>query len=1057
MKSSLLSLFLGLVTLSSFAQLSFLDPVTVARRINPMRVTINDFDGNGFKDLAFTTERHPDLVVEYNNGDGTYSEGVTTIGKGVQGVAPLASGDLNNDGLADIAYYDYYESGSDHVVMLLSTGQAFSQTRISSDLISVAQIKIIDFDGDGNQDVLISSSTNPLQIYKGDGAGHFVLQVLPGILGNDFSLIDVNKDGLKDFITLSNTGIAVFIQSGSTIYTRHDIATQGQPLDLTTADFDGDGFTDVALVQTNGTTFKGELYYLLNDHTGNFISGVAISTPSHPFRGIDHLDYNQDSKEDIVVGTYGGNDGIVLMQNTGSNTFVNKPIDDLSTEIGYVAAADLDHDGVSELVEITLNRTLEVFALQAGDYKLAFRKIVSPEPISGKCIDLNKDGILDLITGNYGSRSISILYGKSDHTFEDPSYLETKGNTTSVDAADYNGDEFPDIIFYALNNTGSVRQFGIYLSDGTGGFLPVQELSPSGGNTVIACDLNNDSKMDIFSGQYILFGDGTGSFPTNSFIYVPSSILSQKVGDLNADGWLDLIFCDGTYVYGTTNLGAGNFSALFTITTSIIPYRISTGDFNGDNLADIVAVSYTKFSVLLNHAGGPFQEKVVSVEPESNYGSSTPLLMDFDQDGLTDIAIGQNQGVKIYLQQTDGTFQVFKYIKDVFPDFMEAVDLNGDAKLDILSYQANGDAVVFIANDLVAEPISGPSSVVASSVTDISATLSLQKGSGNGRIILMKEGSAVNTAPADGKFYTANAKFGTGDALGSSNFVVMRSDNTSVDINGLHSNTTYFVAAFEYDSNSLLIDYLQGTSVTASFTTQKTQVITPTSIETKTMGDPDFTIAFQADSGLPVTVTLVSGGATLTNGRISIQSPGPVKLLVEQSGNAEYASVQVEVTFCINPVQPAVTSVSTGPGQITLASSSDTNNHWLRNGTPIANALQKTYTPDQDGIYSVVVNYSGCTSESLPTANVIAAVHDAYSAQVQIYPNPASDLITIEVLKDKFLSLHFYNGMGQQFPVTATWTGRILSATLPPLSDGIYIVEVKTSEGSYRQKMMIRN
>jgi len=788
MKIFLLSLGFILITLSSFGQFGFLDPVPIVKGPYPSRITVNDFDGNGFKDLAYTTETYPQLVVEYNNGDGTYTEGTTPIGKGINGIAILASGDLNNDGLADIAYYDYYDPESDRVVILFSTGKAFSQTRINDNLISsLTQFKITDFDGDGNRDVLFLNSSNPLQLYKGDGAGHFSLLALPAIVGTDFSLVDVNNDGLNDFISLSNTGISVFTQGANSTYSRHDIATQGQPGDLTTADFDADGFADVAIIQTNLTSFQGELYTLTNDKTGNYISGTAIATPSHPLSGIDHLDYNNDGKEDIVVGTAFGNDGIVLMQNTGNWTFVNKPINDLSTLIFDVVAADLDHDGVPELIQAGLDRTVAVFALQAGDYKLTFRKIVSPQPFSGKCIDLNKDGILDLVTGNIGSRSLSILYGKSNRTYEAPFYLEVKGTTVYVDAADYNSDHYPDIIFYTLGSSG--RQFGIYLSDGTGGFLPVRELTPSAGFNIIAADLNNDSKMDIFSGQYILFGDGSGSFPTNLLITVPSAILSQQVGDLNADGWLDLILCDGTNVYGSTNLGAGNFSSLFPITTSITAHRIATGHINGDNLADIVAVSDNKFSVLINQPGGTFLEEIVGVEPEINYGTSVPLLSDFDQDGRVDIAISQNQGVKVFLQQADGSFTVFKYIKDVLPDFMEAVDLNGDNWLDILVYQTNGEAVEFIAN----------------------------------------------------------------------------------------------------------------------------------------------------------------------------------------------------------------------------------------------------------------------------TANLISGVYGYPEENLKIYPNPASDFITIEVPKDDFVSLCFYNGMGQQFPATATRTGNALLAPLPSLSQGIYIAEVKTSLGFYRQKIIVRN
>jgi len=68
-------------------------------------------------------------------------------------------------------------------------------------------------------------------------------------------------------------------------------------------------------------------------------------------------------------------------------------------------------------------------------------------------------------------------------------------------------------------------------------------------------------------------------------------------------------------------------------------------------------------------------------------------------------------------------------------------------------------------------------------------------------------------------------------------------------------------------------------------------------------------------------------------------------------------------------------------------------------------------------------------------ANVAILISGVYAypeENLKIYPNPASDFITIEVPKDDFVSLCFYNGIGQQFPATATRTGNALSAPSLP-------------------------
>ena len=78
------------------------------------------------------------------------------------------------------------------------------------------------------------------------------------------------------------------------------------------------------------------------------------------------------------------------------------------------------------------------------------------------------------------------------------------------------------------------------------------------------------------------------------------------------------------------------------------------------------------------------------------------------------------------------------------------------------------------------------------------ATVHWVRGNGDRVIVLAREGSAVNNDPMIGVSYTANAAFGSGDQLGSGNYVVYDGTGTQVTVTALASTTNYYFAVYEY-------------------------------------------------------------------------------------------------------------------------------------------------------------------------------------------------------------------------------------------------------------------
>jgi hypothetical protein len=98
-------------------------------------------------------------------------------------------------------------------------------------------------------------------------------------------------------------------------------------------------------------------------------------------------------------------------------------------------------------------------------------------------------------------------------------------------------------------------------------------------------------------------------------------------------------------------------------------------------------------------------------------------------------------------------------------------------------------------------------------VGSTSLRLKWTNGNGSRRLVLGKQGTAVNSNPVDGTSYTANATFGTGDEIGTGNFVVFGSTIDSVVVTGLNMNATYHFRVYEYNGTGGVQNYL--TSISA--------------------------------------------------------------------------------------------------------------------------------------------------------------------------------------------------------------------------------------------------
>jgi hypothetical protein len=331
--------------------------------------------------------------------------------------------------------------------------------------------------------------------------------------------------------------------------------------------------------------------------------------------------------------------------------------------------------------------------------------------------DFNGDGILDIVTANNSTSSVSVYFGRADGTFAAPIDTNTGLPASDLALGDFNNDGKLDIAI--SNNTGRSAQ--VLLGNGNGTFQPAELISLDGqAVSITASDFNNDGKVDLAIGitQFgslilneieVLQGDGAGHFALAATLGLggTNSLVSKiRVGDFNKDGKVDIAVLQQQELNAW--FGNGNFTfEQHRLAEFPQANDMNTGDLNQDGFTDILISTFDGGSTGSASTGGVLaflgtpthnfvsQNAILSSNfsgSSATYGSPSEMIAaDVNGDGINDIvaldddASSQN-GVYIWLGTATGGFQPtpvrFIYTTDRNKVAMVAGDFNRDGKID---------------------------------------------------------------------------------------------------------------------------------------------------------------------------------------------------------------------------------------------------------------------------------------------------------------------------------------------------------------------------------------
>lgn len=672
-------------------------------------VVAGDFNGDLSTDLAAWDDGS--VWVRLGSGDGGF--GPRLVLSGDEGLRSLvASGDLDADGRDDLVGLDDFGP-----LVWLSNGDGTfaSPTSWAAPDIALAY-RFAHVDGDPHLDLVAGLNDGTLVVYLGDGTGGFRATVTTAMTSavEDVDVTDWNEDGVLDVVATLRFDAPQFlfgIGDGS-------FAPPFDPLPLSStdevaiADLDGDSHDDVV------TRNSQSLRIRFGDGTGGAgTSEVVYSAPSGFLRSIDIGDFDDDGAPDILVAldTSASRDVFVL-ENQGDRSFLEVPggrvgdqprsvhavpvdadgtldavfASDAGVEILFgdgdggfetfesvgdfffartSTVGDVDSDGLSDVVLGTFNGETRVFLGDGDSIQPGAVSDGGVEPVAMQLVDLDGDGVLDLVTANdFGSspnaRAISVSRGTGDGSFTDLVELLPGTNARDCTAHDFNGDGNADVA--VLESGGVVR---VLAGNGEGSLTEGASVFANFSSNALACaDIDHDGHPDLVTANpsslvpgsgsvSILLGLGDGSFAAPYEYLAGVGPERVRLADLDGDGALEVVVSSNSQITVLRGLGAGLFGPPVSFSASLSGNSFELVDIDGDGACDAVvgmgntvsSVSQDRVAILRGLGDGSFEH---AGHHASGEGTADLAVFDIDGDGDRDVVSVGRRSVSVLRNAT---------------------------------------------------------------------------------------------------------------------------------------------------------------------------------------------------------------------------------------------------------------------------------------------------------------------------------------------------------------------------------------------------------------------
>ncbi len=345
----------------------------------------------------------------------------------------------------------------------------------------------------------------------------------------------------------------------------------------------------------------------------------TFSRPGDPWQ-ITAADFNEDGYDDLAIGLYDEH-YVSIMLNDGKGNFENfSTLTDIHEMlVTCILAIHINNDDHFDLVVTGCDFHIFIFM---GNGDGTFYQSSTPYPGSWTREAVagyyNQDNFIDLALIHNDNATLSILLGEYTGTFELHYNNWTWGyEPRKIAQGDFNEDGNADLVICNWGTPdGDGANLVLYTGNGTGYFQPQVLSQENYPESAAIGDFNMDGHSDIIFKRmgwwlFKLWGNGDGTFRDPEVIEIDDAGCDGKMlhtVDIDSDSVPDLAAAFA-YFNMFINDGKGNFEDTINIASSNPIKRVAElaiGKFNDDEKPDIV----------ISHNG----------EALSHYGSLTVYL-----------------------------------------------------------------------------------------------------------------------------------------------------------------------------------------------------------------------------------------------------------------------------------------------------------------------------------------------------------------------------------------------------------------------------------------------
>jgi subtilisin-like proprotein convertase family protein len=451
------------------------------------------------------------------------------------------------------------------------------------------------------------------------------------------------------------------------------------PTNLVVGDFNNDSKQD--LVVTN--QISNDISVLLGNGTGGFSPQTLVASGGSGPYGIAKGNFNTDANLDFVVTNSGGNSISVYLGN-GNGTFSAPNNFTVGASPLSIAVGDFNNDSKKDLAVANFGGFFSgavsiLLGNGTGGFTLTrtLRTATQPSAVLVGRFNGNADTTDDIAVTNFGADNISVFFGSGTGTFtlfQTLSLLAGSG-PVAMEYYDYSGDGPSDLIVANYNSNSFRSVFGTGNGFANGSGQTAQDIGDSPISLVRANVLggNFDSLAVALNGIDQINISTTSSIIGSSLRFpVGQNPSDVDKGDFNGDSKVDLV---------TANSGSNDVSVLLNTC------RIATGnlfDFDGNRVTDI--------SVLRQSQARWLSDGPLNLEQERFFGRPTDKIVpaDYDGDGKTDYGIYRPEsGLWHVINNFSSPIQFQQF--GIAEDIPNPTDFDGDRKADIAVFRpSNG-------------------------------------------------------------------------------------------------------------------------------------------------------------------------------------------------------------------------------------------------------------------------------------------------------------------------------------------------------------------------------